>query len=202
MCCLYSYSTARNYLCFCQGQNTDSICGLTVVKPRQKATERNLSWSIAFIKSVFTSLLTKNVVTITFLDVFLHWESSLPISRLFLDSKKNANFTELTCTLNSSSQLHCVHIPFFYHFSFARQSITESKKRTSKWKKHWNPIQVEVLCIFSSCCDRGLYITKANELCHLKSVVWKVNNNYGWGKKKTFFNHYGRCKCEIHAQGS
>ena len=106
-------------------------CGET----SSKATERNLSWSIAFIKSVFTSLLTKNEVTITFLDVFIHWESSLLISRLFLDSKKNANFTELTCTLNSSSQFHCVHIPYFYHFSFAHQSITESKKRKEQMKK-------------------------------------------------------------------
>ena len=56
-----------------------------------------------------------------------------------------------------------------------------------KKKKHQNPIQVEVLCIFSSCCDRSLYITKANKLCHLKSVVWKVNNNYyGWERKKLF----------------
>ena len=43
-------------------------CGET----SSKARERNLSRSIAFIKSVFTSLLTNNEVTITFLDVFVH----------------------------------------------------------------------------------------------------------------------------------
>ena len=122
-------------------------CGET----SSKATERNLSWSIAFIKSVFTSLLTKNEVTITFLDVFIHWESSLLISRLFLDSKKNANFTELTCTLNSSSQFHCVHIPYFYHFSFAHQSITESKNRKEQMKKKNTKTRFKWKCFVFFC---------------------------------------------------
>ena len=93
----------RNY---CRSQHEDSICGLTAVKPRPRQPKAAVS----------PRLISAVVIR----------GRGEDCNRLLLPFFQKATFEA------SRNETREFALPYFYHFSFAHQSIIDSKKRKKK----------------------------------------------------------------------